>query len=172
MQPPGRDMPPLTMFRWMALAVFLGALTVSAYHRRRARAQSETIARREGGTLIAARALVSLPLFGGPFLYVINPTGWHGRRSSAARGCDGLVSPRVVGAVLGALGATQPRAECQRNRLHQSSTTSSSHPDRTGGSVIRSIRPVSRCSSRSVSSQPTGLSCCALRWRWSRSGWR
>ena len=27
-------------FRWIALAVFVGALTVSAYHRRRARAQT------------------------------------------------------------------------------------------------------------------------------------
>ena len=63
------------MFRWIALAVFLGALTVSGYHRRRARAQGETIARtRESGGLIAARLLVSLPLFGGPFLYFINPS--------------------------------------------------------------------------------------------------
>jgi len=62
------------MFRWIALAVFIGALTVSGYHRRRARAQSETIERRrEGGALMAARALVSLPLLGGPLVYVINP---------------------------------------------------------------------------------------------------
>ena len=63
------------MFRWIALAVFVGALTVSGYHRRRARADGETIERRrEGGALMAARALVSLPLFGGPLLYFINPS--------------------------------------------------------------------------------------------------
>ena len=55
--------------------MFMGALTVSAYHRRRARVQSETIERRrEGGALMAARALVALPLFGGPLVYVINPS--------------------------------------------------------------------------------------------------
>ena len=63
------------MFRWIGLAVFLGALTVSGYHRRRARAQGETISRRrEGGALMAGRALVALPLFGGPLLYFINPS--------------------------------------------------------------------------------------------------
>jgi hypothetical protein len=48
-------------FRWFALAVFLGALFVSAYHRRRARERETIPRRREGGALMAARALVAIP---------------------------------------------------------------------------------------------------------------
>jgi protein-S-isoprenylcysteine O-methyltransferase Ste14 len=60
-------------FRWIALAVFVGALSVSAYHRRRAR-DRETIARtREGGALMAARALVAVPLLISPLAYVAHP---------------------------------------------------------------------------------------------------
>ena len=63
------------MFRWIALAVFVGSLSVSAYHRRRARVGGETIPRqREGGALMAARALVALPLFGAPLTYFVNPS--------------------------------------------------------------------------------------------------
>lgn len=86
------------MFRWIALAVFLGAMALSGYHRRRARAQSETIARtRESGGLIAARVLVSLPLFGGPFSYFINPA-WMAWSSFEAP-----VWLRWAGVVLGAI---------------------------------------------------------------------
>ncbi|HMJ84494.1 MAG TPA: isoprenylcysteine carboxylmethyltransferase family protein [Vicinamibacterales bacterium] len=60
-------------FRWLALAVFAGALSVSAYHRRRAR-ECETIPRRrEGGAMMAARALVAFPLFISPLAYVAHP---------------------------------------------------------------------------------------------------
>ena len=62
------------MFRWLALAILLGSVTVSAYHRRRARREGETIPRaREGVVLIVGRALVALPLFGGVVAYIVNP---------------------------------------------------------------------------------------------------
>jgi protein-S-isoprenylcysteine O-methyltransferase Ste14 len=63
------------MFRWSALVILVAALTVSGSHRRRARAQGETIARtREGAPLIAGRLLVALPLFGGILACIISPT--------------------------------------------------------------------------------------------------
>lgn len=62
------------MFRWFALAAFVGCMGISAFYRRRARQQGETIARRrENPLLIAGRAVVALPLFGAIFLYLLNP---------------------------------------------------------------------------------------------------
>jgi protein-S-isoprenylcysteine O-methyltransferase Ste14 len=62
------------MFRWLALAVLVGAATVSGYHRRQARIQGETIRRRrEGLPLMGGRALVALPLFGGAAAYIVDP---------------------------------------------------------------------------------------------------
>jgi protein-S-isoprenylcysteine O-methyltransferase Ste14 len=50
------------LFRWFPLVLLVVALTISGYHRARARVGSETIARRrEGGAFMAARALVALP---------------------------------------------------------------------------------------------------------------
>ena len=60
-------------FRWLALAVFVGALFVSAYHRRRARERETIPRRREGGAMMAARALVAFPLFISPLAYVAHP---------------------------------------------------------------------------------------------------
>lgn len=49
------------MFRWLAVAILLGAVGTSAYYRQRARRESETIPRRrEGGFFMAVRALVAL----------------------------------------------------------------------------------------------------------------
>lgn len=51
------------MFRWLALAILLGAVSVSGYHRRRARQNGEVIPRaREGALLVALRGAVTLPL--------------------------------------------------------------------------------------------------------------
>ena len=62
------------MFRWLALAVLVGAVGISGFHRRRARARTGTIARsRETPLLIAGRLLVTLPLFGGSIAYILNP---------------------------------------------------------------------------------------------------
>src|SRR5687768_12871136 len=62
------------MFRWFALVVLVGAVSVSGFHRRRARARTGTIPRsRESPLIIAGRLLVALPLFGGAVAYVINP---------------------------------------------------------------------------------------------------
>jgi protein-S-isoprenylcysteine O-methyltransferase Ste14 len=64
------------MFRWIALIVLVGSISISAYHRRRARAVAGSIPRsRESGLLIAGRLLIALPLFGGALAYVCNP-GW------------------------------------------------------------------------------------------------
>ena len=60
-------------FRWLALAIFVGALSVSAYHRRRARERETIPRRREGGAMMAARAVVALPLFISPLAYVAHP---------------------------------------------------------------------------------------------------
>jgi protein-S-isoprenylcysteine O-methyltransferase Ste14 len=62
------------MFRWFALVVLVSAVSVSGFHRRRARSRSGTIPRsRENASLIAGRLLVALPLFGGALAYLINP---------------------------------------------------------------------------------------------------
>jgi len=52
------------MFRWLAIAISVGAVGTSGYYRWRARRESETIARRrEGGFLVAMRALGALLLY-------------------------------------------------------------------------------------------------------------
>jgi len=62
------------MFRWFALAVLVSCLGISAYYRRRARAEGETIPRRrEAPWLLAGRAFVALPLFFAISTYVVNP---------------------------------------------------------------------------------------------------
>jgi protein-S-isoprenylcysteine O-methyltransferase Ste14 len=62
------------MFRWLAVAILLGAVGTSGYYRRRARQGSETIARRrEGGFFLALRALVALLLFLPVVAYVAIP---------------------------------------------------------------------------------------------------
>jgi protein-S-isoprenylcysteine O-methyltransferase Ste14 len=62
------------MFRWLALFVLLTSISISAYHRRRARAGAGAIPRsRESRSLIAGRLLVALPLFGGVLAYVCHP---------------------------------------------------------------------------------------------------
>jgi protein-S-isoprenylcysteine O-methyltransferase Ste14 len=62
------------MFRWLALTILIAGLGVSAYHRRLARQEGETIPRlREPPLLVAARALVALPLAGGILAYLIAP---------------------------------------------------------------------------------------------------
>ena len=67
------------MFRWLILAVLLSALTVSGYHRARARLGGETVARRrEGSLLLTLRGLMALALFGGILAHVLRPDwmGW------------------------------------------------------------------------------------------------
>jgi protein-S-isoprenylcysteine O-methyltransferase Ste14 len=62
------------MFRWLAVAILLGAGGMSGYYRRRARLGSETIARRrESGFFLAIRALVALLLFFPVIAYVTMP---------------------------------------------------------------------------------------------------
>jgi protein-S-isoprenylcysteine O-methyltransferase Ste14 len=71
------------MFRWLALAMLLTALGVSAWHRSRARFSTGTIPRRdESAGLIAGRLIVGLPLFGGAVVYIANPS-WMGWASIA-----------------------------------------------------------------------------------------
>ena len=62
------------MFRWLILAVLLSALTVSGYHRARARLGGETVARRrEGSLFLALRGLMALALFGGILAHAVRP---------------------------------------------------------------------------------------------------
>lgn len=62
------------MFRWLSLAVFIAAFSISGYHRWRARKDGETIARRrEGRLFLVTRTVVALPLFLGVIAYVISP---------------------------------------------------------------------------------------------------
>jgi protein-S-isoprenylcysteine O-methyltransferase Ste14 len=62
------------MFRWLILAVLLSALTVSGYHRARARLDGETVARRrEGSLFLAIRGLMALALFGGILAHAVRP---------------------------------------------------------------------------------------------------
>jgi len=61
-------------FRWLPLAVLVVAITISGYHRAKARRESETIPRqREGAALLAARLLLILPLLLAILMYVISP---------------------------------------------------------------------------------------------------
>lgn len=63
------------MFRWLALAILVGTIAISAFHRRRARTEGGTLPRhREGGWLILGRVLVAGPLFGGVLLHVAVPS--------------------------------------------------------------------------------------------------
>lgn len=65
---------PSSLLRWLALAIFLAALAVSTWHRRRARRDGGTIPRRsEPAGLIAGRLLVALPLFGVVVAWLANP---------------------------------------------------------------------------------------------------
>lgn len=67
------------MFRWLTLAVLLSALTVSGYHRARARLGGETVARRrEGWLFLTLRGLMALALFGGILAHAVRPDwmGW------------------------------------------------------------------------------------------------
>jgi len=62
------------MFRWWTLILLLAAVGSSGYYRRRAHKISGPIARSsEGRAMVAGRALVALPLFLAPLVYVINP---------------------------------------------------------------------------------------------------
>ncbi len=62
------------MFRWLILGILLTAIGTSGYFRRRARVDGGTIARREeGASLVALRAVVTLPLLAAIVTYVINP---------------------------------------------------------------------------------------------------
>lgn len=62
------------MFRWAMLAILVSAIATSGYFRRRARIEGGVIARREEGPiLVAARALVTLPLLGALLAYLIHP---------------------------------------------------------------------------------------------------
>jgi protein-S-isoprenylcysteine O-methyltransferase Ste14 len=85
------------MFRWFALVVLAAAITVSGFHRRRARLRSGTIPRsRETPLLVAGRLLVALPLFGGSIAYTINPAWMEWSALEAP------VWVRWIGAALGA----------------------------------------------------------------------
>jgi protein-S-isoprenylcysteine O-methyltransferase Ste14 len=62
------------MFRWLALVIVASVFAISAYHRRRARQTSETIARRrEGALFVILRTVFALPLFAAVLAYLINP---------------------------------------------------------------------------------------------------
>lgn len=62
------------MFQLFALIIFVGSISISAYHRRKARSEGGSINRRDEGILfILGRLFVALPLFGGTVLYIINP---------------------------------------------------------------------------------------------------
>lgn len=62
------------MFRWVALAVLISTLGISAWQRSLARSRAGSIPRgRESPGLIASRLVVGLPLFGGVIAYLISP---------------------------------------------------------------------------------------------------
>lgn len=72
------------MFQWFALVILLGSISISAFHRRRARVQGGTVPRhREDVRLILGRIFVALPLFGGAVTYIVNPS-WMAWASFAA----------------------------------------------------------------------------------------
>jgi protein-S-isoprenylcysteine O-methyltransferase Ste14 len=86
------------VFRWLILGILLTAIGTSGYFRRRARVDGGTIARREeGASLVALRAVVTLPLLAAIVTYVINPRwmAW-----SAFNAPDWL---RLAGVALGIL---------------------------------------------------------------------
>ena len=85
------------MFRWLMLAVLVGALSVSGYHRALAR-RHEAIARsREGTFLVTLRALVSLLLFGAVLLHILRSDLMEWASFDAPAGVRG------AGAILGVL---------------------------------------------------------------------
>lgn len=62
------------MLRWLILVVLLSALTVSGYHRARARLGGDTVARRrEGLRFLVLRGLMALALFGAVLVHVVRP---------------------------------------------------------------------------------------------------
>ncbi|MFP6595954.1 MAG: isoprenylcysteine carboxylmethyltransferase family protein [Candidatus Hydrogenedentota bacterium] len=62
------------VFRLVFIGVFLGSISISIFYRRRARADSGTIARREEGAgIVLLRLFFALPLFLSIFAYMINP---------------------------------------------------------------------------------------------------
>lgn len=86
------------MFRWLILAVLLSALTVSGYHRARARLGGETVARRrEGWLFLTLRGLTALALFGGIVAHALRPD-WMAWASF-----DAPQTLRWLGLVLGVL---------------------------------------------------------------------
>ncbi len=90
------------MFRVFALIALAGAISVSGYHRRRARRSSGTIPRgREPGALKAGRAFVALPLFGSVLLYLSAPDSM----AWATFGAPGWLRWLGVAAGLAAVGA-------------------------------------------------------------------
>lgn len=65
-----------SVFRWFALAVLVGCLSISGYYRRRAHKESGAIPRsQETLGLRIGRSVIALPLFLGILAYIINP-GW------------------------------------------------------------------------------------------------
>lgn len=61
-------------FRWFFIAIFLGAIFISSYFRRRARQVGGTIPRAsEGGRSVFLRLLVAAPLYLSFFAYMLNP---------------------------------------------------------------------------------------------------
>ena len=69
-------MPVDVVFRWIFFVVFLAALVISGYHRRRARQSGETIPRRaEGSTALMLRMALALLVLVSFIAYVFAP-GW------------------------------------------------------------------------------------------------
>ena len=117
------------MFRWFALAVFLGPLGISAWRRWQARRAIGAIARsQEPPLLIVGRLLVALPLYGGVVGYLANP-GWMAWASlsvpSSVRWIGvalGLLTVPAVYWVLTTLGANVSETVLTKQR-HQLVTT-------------------------------------------------
>ncbi|HEX6104919.1 MAG TPA: isoprenylcysteine carboxylmethyltransferase family protein [Gemmatimonadales bacterium] len=111
------------MFRWLILAVLLSALTVSGYHRARARQDGEPVARRrEGPLFLVLRGVMALALFGGILAHVIRP-GWMAWASfDAPRPLRwlglvlGVLTVPAVHWVLGALGRNVTETVLTRER--------------------------------------------------------
>lgn len=67
------------LFRWIFIAIFVIALVISGYFRRKARQSGEVIPRaREGRLIVAGRILFAAPLYLSVFAYMLNPNwmGW------------------------------------------------------------------------------------------------
>lgn len=63
-----------SIFRILFTAIFIAALSISIYYRRKARQSGEQIARSaESAAMIFFRVLIALPLYGGMLVYMINP---------------------------------------------------------------------------------------------------